>query len=200
MNAKMIGAAVGVAAVLALPLAACGSSTPPAVTVTATPTTYSSAPCPPITDPGWEACVDANRARRSAESSRSASASAMAAAQAQRHQSSGLPTWAWLLIVPGLVILVLIVITIGGAVWEANETPRHAVRRDGAVWDEIRRIEAVIDDEDESENDDEPEPLLTYPAIPTSPAPEPIPYPEPSSASAAPAPSGGSSLMDRLGK
>ncbi|QSM94332.1 hypothetical protein I3U40_00250 [Mycobacteroides abscessus subsp. abscessus] len=196
MKLKRIGAVVGLSAVLAaVPLAACGSTPPPAVTVTATPTaTYSFAPCPPITDPGWEACVDSHRAQRSAESSRSASASA-SAAQAQRHQSSGIPTWVWLLIVPGLVILVLIVITIGGAVWEANESPRHAVRRDGAVWDELRRIEAVIDDEDD-DDDDEPEPLLTYPAI-TPVAAEPIPYPEPSSVPVAPAPSG--SLMDRLG-
>ncbi|RIU33915.1 hypothetical protein [Mycobacteroides abscessus] len=196
MNVKHIGAAVGVTAVLALPLAACGSTPPPAVTVTAaSTTTYSSAPCPLITDPGWEACVDSHRAQRSAESSRSASASASAsAAQAQRHQSSGIPAWAWFLIVPGLVILVLIVITIGGAFWEANETPRHAVRRDGAVWDELRRIEAVIDDDD----DDEPESLLTYPAIPTPHAPEVVPYPESPSAPVAPAPS--ASLMDRLGK
>lgn len=200
MNVKTFGAAVGMSAVLALPLAACGSTPPPAVTVTATPSTaYSSAPCPPITDPGWEACVDSHRAQRSAESSRSASASAMAAAQAQRHQSSGLPTWAWLLIVPGLVVLALVVITMIGAFWESNETPRHAVRRDSDSGDELRRIEAEIAAAEAMPDDDEPEPLLTYPSI-TPVAAEPIPYPEPTpSAPAAPAPSGGS-LMDRLGK
>lgn len=198
MRIKTISAAVGVAAVLALPLAACGSSTPPAVTVTATPTTYSSAPCPPITDPGWEACVDANRARRSAESSRVSSASAVAAAQAQRHQPSGIPAWAWFLIVPGLVILALVVITMVGAFWESNETPRHAVRRDSDTGDELRRIEAEVAAA-EAMPDDDDAPVLTYPAIPTVTAPEVVPYPEPSSdVPVAPAPSGGS-LMERLG-
>ncbi|WP_100514945.1 hypothetical protein [Mycobacteroides abscessus] len=120
----------------------------------------------------------------------------MAAAQAQRHQSSGIPAWAWFLIVPGLVILALVVITMIGAFWESNETPRHAVRRERDAGDELRRIEAEIAAAEAMPDDDAP--VLTYPAIPTSHAPEVVPYPESPSAPVAPAPS--ASLMDRLGK
>ncbi|SLH96912.1 Uncharacterised protein [Mycobacteroides abscessus subsp. abscessus] len=176
MKIKMIGAAVGVAAVLVFPVAACGSGTPPAVTVTATPsTTYSSAPCPPITDPTWEACVDSHRAQRSAESSRSISASATAAAQAQHsNQAGGIPWWVWVL---GTIA------AIAGLVWW------------GTTLDDGTHSSRYVDDDDD--DDDEDEEVLIYPAIPVDPVSEPIPYPEEPIAPVQPASS--ASLMDRLG-
>ncbi|WP_133176297.1 hypothetical protein [Mycobacteroides abscessus] len=111
--------------------------------------------------------------------------------QAKSHPApskSGLPWWAWILIVPaGLVGLGWLVIKF----LDADVERAHA---------RVAELKARYDDDDDDWDDDDDEPLLTYPSI-TPVAAEPIPYPEPTpSTPAAPAPSGGSSLMDRLGK
>ncbi|WP_157931799.1 hypothetical protein [Mycobacteroides abscessus] len=180
MNGRRIGAVVGVSAVLALPLAACGSSAPPAVTVTATPsTTLSLAPCPPVNDPTWEACFNSHREQRERDA---ADRQKQAATTKPAPSNGGIPWWVWIL---GTIA------AIGGLLWwgttlDDGSSARAALRA------------ARDDDDDDDWDDDDDEPLLTYPAIPTSPAPEPVPYPETPSAPAAPAPS--ASLMDRLGK
>lgn len=93
MTLKRIGAAVGIAAVLVLPLTACGSSTPTTrVTVTATPTTtLSLAPCPPVNDPAWESCLNSHRAQRE----RDAAERQKQAAVKPAPQGGGIPWWVW---------------------------------------------------------------------------------------------------------
>lgn len=196
MRIKTIGAAVGIASVLTLPLAACSSSPPAVTTVTATPTTtLSLAPCPPVSDSSWNQCYaeHAQARQRDSEARQQQRQEAAALKSQQKQSKGGLPWWSWLLIIPaGLVGLVWI----GLKIAEANDA-REISNANARVakWDarlaELRSTRATY-------TDNEPE-AISYPAITSTPVSEPIPYPEPApSAPAPPAPSG--SLMDRLGK
>lgn len=183
MRIRRIGAALGVSAVLAaVPLTACSStpSTPTVVTVTST------TPMHPALQKIQD---DADRRWSEAHPGQDVRVHRALEEQAKSHPApskSGLPWWAWILIVPaGLVGLGWLVIKF----LDADVERAHA---------RVAELKARYDDDDWDDDDDEPR--LTYPAITPVTAPEPVPYPEPSSASAAPAPSGGSSLMDRLGK
>lgn len=236
MTLKRIGAAVGIVAVLVLPLAACGSSAPTVTTVTATPTTLSLTPCPPVSDPAWESCVDSHRAQQERDA---ADRQKQAAAAKPAPQGGGIPWWCWVL---GTII------GIGGLLWwgtalDDGSTARAALRAarddddddEGSSHSDIPTprnarekevLDAWIDREDAREQAGQPSrrwptpaeltemtrlgvqdydqlpgnSALSYPAITPVAAAEPIPYPEPSSAPVAPTSSGGSSLMDRLGK
>ncbi|SHX81860.1 hypothetical protein [Mycobacteroides abscessus] len=153
MNAKMIGASLATAALVAFPLAACGSSPAPTVTtVTTTATTL--APCPPVNDPGWEACFDAHRAQREHD----AAAKTPTAAPPQA-KSSGLPWWSWLLIVPAAGIG-LLVLGFKSMEWNDERTIRRAEARVDELdaRAEARRTRVLdYDDYEDDEEDDEDE-------------------------------------------
>lgn len=178
MRIKTISAAVGVTAILALPLAACNSAphTPTVITVT------SSTPMHPALQKIED---DADRRWSEAHPGQDVRVHRALEAQAKSHPAQtkqGIPWWVWAL---GTVA------AIGGLLWWGTTLDDGSSARAARRYDD--------DDDDDWDDDDEPEPLLTYPAIPTSHAPEAVPYPEPTpSAPGAPAPSG--SLMDRLGK
>lgn len=195
MRIKTIGAAVGIASVLTLPLAACSSSPPAVTTVTATPTTtLSLAPCPPVSDSSWNQCYAEHAQARQRDSEARQQQRQEAALKSQQKQSKGgLPWWSWLLIIPaGLVGLVWI----GLKIAEANDA-REISNANARVakWDarlaELRSTRATYAEE---------EPAMTYPAIPTpASVPEVVPYPESIPSEPTPPASSGS-LMDRLGK
>lgn len=166
MSAKRITASLAVAGALALPLAACGSSTPPAVTtVTATP---SLAPCPPVNDPGWERCFDDHRAQRE----RDAAAAKQQPSAPAKSTSSGMPWWSWLLIVPGGAIGLLV---LGFKVMEAADE-RTVSRAQARVAELDARPRPVVDYddyEDDDEDDELPEEDIEFLRKATDPAPAP---------------------------
>ncbi|MBE5451218.1 Uncharacterised protein [Mycobacteroides abscessus subsp. abscessus] len=169
MNAKMIGAVTVVAGALALPLAACGSSTPAPVVTTVTATTTALAPCPPVSDPGWEKCFDAHSQQR-----RDAAKQTTAAAPTQP-KSSGLPWWAWALIVPAALVAVGV---IGIKLAEANDerTISHANARVAELDARPRPVLDYDDYEDDDEDDDLdelPEEDMSFLHRVTDPAPTP---------------------------
>ncbi|MBV6362760.1 hypothetical protein HZD78_22705 [Mycobacteroides chelonae] len=151
MELKRIGAAVMLAVGVALPLAACGSSSAPTVT-TVTATTTALAPCPPVGDPAWERCFDDHRAQRERDAAKQTPAAAPA-----KSTSSGLPWWSWLLIVPvGLVAVGVLGIKLA----EANDE-RTISRAQARVAELDARHRPVVDydDYDDYEDDDEDDEL-----------------------------------------
>lgn len=172
MNAKMIGASLATAALVAFPLAACGSSPAPVVTtVTATP---SLAPCPPVNDPGWERCFDDHRAQRDAAAKQPPTATPAP------HQNSGLPWWSWLLIVPaGLVALLVL----GFKALEWNDE-RRVQQAEARVAELDARASRVLDypDDDDEEDDELPEADIEFLHRVTDPTPSaPAPPVQPAS-------------------
>lgn len=146
MEIKRIGAAAATAALVSLPLAACGNSpTPTVTTVTATPTT-SLAPCPPVGDPTWERCFDDHRAQRE----RDAAAAKQQSSAPAKSTSSGFPWWAWALIVPGGAIGLLV---LGFKALERNDE-RTIARANARVAELDARPRPVLD-YDDYEDDDE---------------------------------------------
>ncbi|MBN7467065.1 hypothetical protein ACM0AZ_12640 [Mycobacteroides abscessus subsp. massiliense] len=164
MNAKMIGATLTVAVSVMFPLSACGSSTPPAPTATVapTPTTLSS---------GFrDSYCNINSSTRKACEQYDAEA---AKPQAQStHQDSGLPWWAWLLIVPaGLVALLVLGIKLA----EANDE-RTIARANARVYELESRPRPVLDyddyeDDEDDELDELPEDDIDFLHRVTDPAP-----------------------------
>ncbi|OHU38281.1 hypothetical protein BKG80_10875 [Mycobacteroides chelonae] len=185
MSIKRIGATVVVAGALAFPLAACGSSGAPVVTTvtaTTTPTypTYSS-PCP-LGD-GFDRCMDTRRAERQAADAErpSARASSSSNPAQSKHDDSGLPWWAWTLIVPAGLIGVLVLAyklaeanderTISRArarVDELESRPRPVLDYD--TWDDEDDDDDGLDEEDMSFLDKVTDPAPSAPAAPAPPA------------------------------
>ncbi|OHU35726.1 hypothetical protein BKG80_23530 [Mycobacteroides chelonae] len=178
MSIKRIGATVAVASALAFPLAACGSSSAPVmttVTATTTPTypTYSS-PCP-LGD-GFDRCMDTRRAERQAADAErpSARASSSSNPAQSKHDDSGLPWWAWTLIVPtGLIVLAVL----GFKLMEANDE-RAISRAQARVAELDARPRPVVDYDDyEDDEDDELDELpaedMAFLHRVTDPAPAP---------------------------
>ncbi|RIT59368.1 hypothetical protein D2E95_09255 [Mycobacteroides abscessus] len=185
MNAKMIGAAVAVAAGVTFPLAACGSSpTPTVTTVTATPAypTYSS-PCP-LGD-GFDKCMDTRRAERQAAAARPSARPSSSSNPAQpKHDDGGIPWWAWMLIVPaGLAVLAFL----GFKLMEANDE-RTVARANARVAELDARPRPVVDYDDYEDDDELDEDDMTFLQRVTDPAPAP----------AAPAPPAGGGLLSSL--
>lgn len=188
MSIKRIGAVTVVAGALALPLAACGSSTPAPVvtTVTATPSTTMHPALQKIQDDAdrrWSEShpgQDVN-AHRAAE---------RAAAQQPKSKSSGLPWWSWVLIVPtALVVVGVLAIKL----MEAND--ERTIARANARVDELdaRHRTRVLDydewmDEDDDELDELPEDDMEFLHRATDPAPAPV----------APAPPAAGNLLSSL--
>lgn len=179
MKLKTFGAAVAAAALVSLPLAACGSSPAPVVTtVTATP---SLAPCPPVNDPGWERCFDDHRAQRDA------AAKQPPPATPAPHQNSGLPWWAWTLIVPAGLVAALV---IGFKTLEWNDD-RTISRAQARVAELESRPRPVLDYDTWGDEDDElPEEDMSFLDKVTDPAPSAPAQPAP--------PAGGGSLLSSL--
>lgn len=168
MNFKRIGASLAVASALAFPLVACGSSTPAPVvtTVTATPTL---APCPPVGDPAWERCFDDHRAQRERDTAAAAKHQPSAPAKST---SSGLPWWAWTLIVLGGAIGLLV---LGFKVMERNDE-RTIARAQARVAELDARPRPVVDYddyEDDDEDDELPEDDMDFLHRVTDPSPTP---------------------------
>lgn len=183
MNAKMIGASLATATLVMFPLAACGSAAAPVVT-TVTATTTALAPCPPVNDPSWERCFDDHRAQRQRDA-----ATAKPSAPA-KSPSSGLPWWAWALILPGGVVPLLV---LGFKVMERND--ERTIARANACVDELdaraaRRATRVLDYDDYEDDDDEEldEDDMDFLRKATDPAPVPV----------QPAPPAGGGLLSSL--
>lgn len=180
MNFKRIGAVTVVAVGVALPLAACGSSSTPVVTtVTTTPTL---APCPPVGDPAWERCFDDHRAQRDAAKQQQQVPTA-------QPKSSGLPGWIWFLIVPAGLIGVLILVY---KLAEANDD-RTISRAKARVAELDARPRPVVDydewmDDEDDEDDELDKDDMDFLHRVTDPAPAP----------AQPAPPASGSLLSSL--
>lgn len=178
MSIKTFGAAVATAALVFLPLAACGNSTPVVTTVTATPSTTMHPALQKIQD-------DADR--RWSESHPGQDVNAHRAA-AQQSKSSGLPWWAWALIVPAGLVAALV---LGFKLMEANDE-----RRVARAWARVDELEARFGDDDDDddvedypdEDDELDEDDMDFLHRVTDPAPAP----------AAPAPPAGGSLLSSL--
>ncbi|WP_255785760.1 hypothetical protein [Mycobacteroides abscessus] len=157
MKLKTFGAAAVSAGFVAFPLVACGSGAPtttaaPTVTATATaPSSTSSSSCT-ITNgyENWEACWRAEQRQHP-----TATATSPASAAPAHPKSSGIPWWAWALIVPaGLAVLLVL----GIKLMEAND--ERTVAR---AWQKVDALDArhrarFGDDdgvEDYPEDDDE---------------------------------------------
>lgn len=183
MNVKMIGASLATATLVMFPLAACGNSTPTATTVTATPSTTTMHPAlqkiEDDADRRWSESHPGQdvRVHRAAE---------RAAAQQPKSKSSGLPWWAWLLIVPvGLVAMGVL----GIKLMEANDERR--VAKAWAKVDELdaraaRRATRVLDyddyeDDEDDELDELPEDDMDFLHRVTDPSPAPAPSASPAS-------------------
>lgn len=165
MSIKTFGVAVVSAGFVMFPLAACGSSTPPAPTATVapTPTTLSS---------GFrDSYCNINSSTRKACEQYDAEA---AKPQAQStHQDSGLPWWSWLLIVPAGLIGVLV---LGFKVLEANDE-RTIARANARVYELESRPRPVLDydewEEDDEDDDELPAEDIEFLHRVTDPAPAP---------------------------
>ncbi|CPX22459.1 Uncharacterised protein [Mycobacteroides abscessus] len=161
MEFKRIGASLATAALVAFPLAACGSSTPVVTTVTATPTALT--PCPPVNDPSWEKCFDDHRAQRERDA-----AAKQQQPSAPKPTNSGLPWWAWTLIVPAGLIGVLV---LAYKLSEANDE-RTISRAQARVAELDARPRPVLDYDDfEDEYDELPEDDMAFLHRVTDPAP-----------------------------
>lgn len=182
MSIKTFGASLATAALVSLPLAACGSSTPaPVVTVTATPSTTMHPALQKIQD-------DADR--RWSESHPGQDVNAHRAAEraaAQQPKDSGLPWWSWLLIVPAALVALAV---LGFKLSEMND--ERTVARAWAKVDELdaraaRRATRVLDyddyeDDDEADELDElPEDDMEFLRKATDPTPAPAPSASPAS-------------------
>lgn len=170
MKIKQIGAVTATATLVMFPLAACGSAAAPVVTtVTATPTL---APCPPVGDPAWERCFDDHRAQRERDT---AAAKQQSSAPA-KSPSSGLPWWAWALILPGGVVALLV---LGFKLMEANDD-RTISRARARVAELDARPRPVVDydnyedDDEDDELDELPEDDMEFLRKATDPSPAPI--------------------------
>ncbi|UEA22787.1 hypothetical protein LK464_14985 [Mycobacteroides abscessus subsp. abscessus] len=187
MTLKRIGAAVGVAAVLAaFPLTMLGTeySTGAGIPVAAAaPTTLYPG------DPGyddarqWERDLPSYTPPATRTVTVTPTTTTTKPAPATKNEGgSGFPWWVWVLGTLGVI---------GGLLWwgttlDDGSSARAALRT------------ADDDDDDDEDDEDDDEDVLTYPAI--TPSAEPIPYPEPTpSVPVQPAPSTSTSLMDRLG-
>lgn len=197
MSIKMIGASLAAASLVALPLAACGSSTAPtaptATTVTAmatAPSSTSSSSCTISNGyANWESCWKAEQRQHPTTTP----AATPTAAPAPAHQNGGLPWWAWVLIVP--VVLIALAV-LGFKLAEANDE-----RRVAKAWAKVDELDARHrarfgdddDVEDYPEDDDELDELpaedMAFLHRATDPAP---------SAPAQPAPPAGGSLLSSL--
>ncbi|SKO98069.1 hypothetical protein [Mycobacteroides abscessus] len=172
MEFKRIGAAAAIAALVMFPLAACGSTPAPSVTtVTATTPTYPtySSPCP-LGD-GFDRCIDTRRAERQAADA----AKQTPAAAPPQAKSSGLPWWAWMVIVPGGAIGLLV---LGFKVLEWNDD--RTIARAEARVDELdaraaQRASRVLDydewDDEEDAEDELPEEDIAFLHRVTDPTP-----------------------------
>lgn len=170
MTIKRIGAVTVVAVALAFPLAACGSSPAPAP--------VAAPECEKWTAENWTRCAD----QRSDDlrNHRITPGAEPAAAQQPKSKDSGLPWWAWLLIVPaGLVGLLVLWVKLS----ELNDE-----RRVARAWQKVDELDArhrarfgddADDDdvEDYPENDDDelPENDMEFLRKATDPAPAPAP-------------------------
>lgn len=192
MNTKMIGAALATAALVSLPLAACGSSsTLPATTVTATATAPSSTSSSSCTISGgyenWESCWRAEQRQHPTTTTATPTA-------APAKSGGGLPWWSWLLIVPaGLGLLAFL----GFKGLEANDerTISRAQARVAELDARVARRATRVLDYDDYEDDDEadeldelPEDAMEFLRKATHPSPAP----------AQPAPPAGGNLLSSL--
>lgn len=189
MKLKTIGAAVGVAAVLAaFPLTVLGTeqSTGAGIPVAqAAPTTLYPG------DPGYD---DAKQWEKNLPSytppatathtvTVTPTTTTKPSPATKNEGGGGFPWWVWVL---GTIAV------LGGLIWWGTTLDDGSSARAARDDDD--------DDDDDWDDDDDDAPALSYPAITSTPVPEVVPYPEPTpSVPAQPAPSGGS-LMDRLGK
>ncbi|MBN7311789.1 hypothetical protein [Mycobacteroides abscessus] len=182
MSIKTFGASLATASLVMFPLAACGSAAPtPVVTVTATPSTTMHPALQRVEDDADRRWSESHpgqdvRVHRAAER-----------AAAQQSKSSGLPWWAWALIVPaGLAVLLVL----GIKLMEANDE-----RRVARAWRKVDELDARHrarfgdddDVEDYPDDDDElPEDDMEFLHRVTEPAP------------AQPAPPASGSLLSSL--
>lgn len=166
MSIKRIGAVIVVAGAVMFPLAACGSSSTPAptVTVTSAPSTLS---------PGFkDSYCNINSATKAACQQSDATAKQRAATAQPAPRDSGLPWWAWLLIVPaGLVALLVLGIKLA----EANDE-RTIARANARVYELESRPRPILDyddyeDDEDDELDELPEDDIDFLHRVTDPAP-----------------------------
>lgn len=192
MSIKRIGAAMAIASALVFPLAACGSSTPPAPVAT---TTFK-----PLSPDFQKSYCGINSSTKTACEQHDTAVQQQQYAAHPTSKDDGLPWWAWLLIVPvGLAVLAFLAIK----VMEWNDERR--VAKAWAKVDELdaraaRRATRVLDydDYDDYEEDDEDDELDELDELPeedmaflqraTDPAPAP----------ATPAPTAGGGLLSSL--
>lgn len=168
MKLKTFGAAAATAALVSLPLVACGSSSTPTVT-TVTATTTALTPCPPVNDPSWEKCFDDHRAQRE----RDAAAKQQQPSAPAKSTGSGLPWWSWLLIVP-VGLIGLCVLGFKAMEWNDERQVRQAEARVAELDARAaRRASRVLDYDDfEEEDDDElPEDDIEFLRQATDPTP-----------------------------
>ncbi|MBN7483719.1 hypothetical protein [Mycobacteroides abscessus] len=192
MSIKTFSVAAVAAGFVMFPLAACGSGTPVATTVTATPTTAattSSSSCTISSGyENWESCWKAEQRQHPTTTARPTAAAPAHA------KSSGLPWWAWLLIVPvGLAALFVLGIKLSemnderrvARAWQkVDELDARAARRATRVldYDDYEDDDELDDDELDEEGD------MDFLHRVTDPAPAP----------AAPAPPAGGNLLSSL--
>lgn len=182
MNAKMIGASLATATLVIFPLAACGNSTPPAPV-----TTTSLKPLSPDFQKSY--CGINSSTKTACEQHATAAQQQQYAAAHPTPKSSGLPWWAWALIVPAALVAVGV---IGIKLAEAND--ERTIARANARVDELDARPRPIVDYDDYEDDDEDDELdeadMEFLRKATDPAP---------SASVQPAPpAGGGHLLSSL--
>lgn len=183
MKIKQIGAVTVVAVGVALPLTACGSSTPPAPVATTS--------IKPLSPDFRKSYCGINSSTRTACEQQDALVEQQQYAAAHpKPKDDGLPWWAWLLIVPvGLVAALVLAIKL----MEANDE-----RRVAKAWAKVDELDARhrtrfgdnddVEDYPDAEDDelDEDE-SFEYPAA-TDPAPAPV----------APAPPAAGNLLSSL--
>lgn len=158
MEIKRIGAVTALAGFVMFPLAACGSSTAPtaptATTVTAmatAPSSTSSSSCTISNGyANWESCWKAEQRQHPTTTP----AATPTAAPAPAHQNGGLPWWAWVLIVP--VVLIALAV-LGFKLAEANDE-----RRVARAWAKVDELDArhrarFGDDADDDDVEDYPD-------------------------------------------
>lgn len=189
MSIKTFSVAAVAAGFVMFPLAACGSGTPVATTVTATPTTAattSSSSCTISSGyENWESCWKAEQRQHPTTTARPTAAAPAHA------KSSGLPWWAWLLIVPASLVGLLVL-------W-VKLSELNDERRVAKAWQKVDELDARhrarFGDDDDYEDDDEldddeldEEGDMDFLHRVTDPAPAP----------AAPAPPAGGNLLSSL--
>jgi hypothetical protein len=166
MSIKRFGATVAVAGALALPLAACGSSSAPAptVAVTSAPTTLS---------PGFrDSYCNINSSTKDACRQSDSTARQQ---QAPASTSTGIPWWAWVLIALGGSVGALIA-GVKLMEWNDDRAPARASARLAELEarypdrdDDVEDYPEDYDDED-FEEDEDPRAPVQAPAFPPPPA------------------------------